>query len=125
MAATRRLRAPRLCPPGPTTGSPPTPAMPTTTTPPTAAPPSRPASGTAGGSGTDKGAFGGLFGAKPAGSVSWKLYDNSKCEGPPVASDGPVTVTGNGGYPTPSGASPVPAGTFYWVAVYSGDANNK
>src|SRR4029077_1984014 len=55
---------------------------------------------------------------------SWKLYDNGKCEGAPVASDGPVTVTGDGDYVTPSGASPVPAGTYFWVATYSGDANN-
>src|SRR5205085_2660462 len=66
-----------------------------------------------------------LFGAKPAGSISWKLFDNGKCEGSPVATDGPVTVNGDGDYTTPSGASPQPAGTYYWVATYSGDANNE
>jgi hypothetical protein len=84
-----------------------------------------PASGTVGATFKDKATIGGLFGAEPAGSISWKLYDNSKCEGSPVASDGPVSVAGNGSYTTPSGASPVPAGTYYWVATYSGDANNK
>ena len=43
----------------------------------------------------------------------------------PVAVDGPVSVSGDGDYSTPSGASPVAAGTYYWVAAYSGDANNK
>src|SRR5258706_906713 len=52
-------------------------------------------------------------------------YERSKCEGAPLATDGPVTVTGNGDYATPSGASPTPAGTYYWVATYSGDANNE
>src|SRR4029077_16056503 len=60
-----------------------------------------PLSGTVGGTFKDKATIAGLFGANPAGSVSWKLYDNSKCEGAPVASDGPVGVTGNGSYATP------------------------
>src|SRR5258707_15839195 len=72
----------------------------------------------------DRAWLGGLFGAHAAGSVSWKLFDNGKCEGSPVATDGPVTVSGDGDYSTPSGASPTPAGTYYWVAAYSGDANN-
>src|SRR5213078_3903424 len=53
------------------------------------------------------------------------LYANGKCEGAAVATDGPVTVTANGSYVTPSGASPTPAGTYYWVATYTGDANNE
>jgi hypothetical protein len=57
--------------------------------------------------------------------VSWKLYANARCEGAPVASDGPVTVTGNGNYSTPSGAAPTAAGVYYWVATYSGDTNNN
>src|SRR5256885_3740061 len=28
-------------------------------------------------------------------------------------------------YATPHGASPTQAGTYYWVATYSGEANNK
>src|SRR5204863_5613412 len=58
----------------------------------------------------------------------WKLYDNETCSaanGGVVAEDGPVDVTGNGDYSTPSGASPTLAGTYYWVASYSGDQNNK
>ena len=84
-----------------------------------------PASGTVGATFKDKATISGLFGAKPGGSVSWKLYDNSKCEGSAVASDGPVAVTGDGEYTTPSGASPDLAGTYYWVATYTGDANNN
>src|SRR5205823_5306108 len=72
----------------------------------------------------DKATLSGLFGAHPGGQVSWKLYDNSKCEGDPVASDGPVSVSANGDYSTPTGASPTQAQTYYWVARYSGDQNN-
>ena len=36
-----------------------------------------------------------------------------------------VAVNGNGTYPTPSGYLPTAAGTYEWVASYSGDANNN
>src|SRR3989442_11913140 len=42
-----------------------------------------------------------------------------------LASEGPVSVEGDGEYSTPQGASPTQAGTYYWVASYSGDPNNK
>src|SRR2546427_178878 len=59
---------------------------------------------------------------------SWKLYSNKSCdasEGGVLASEGPVSVDGDGEYSTPQGASPTQAGTYYWVASYSGDSNNK
>jgi hypothetical protein len=34
-------------------------------------------------------------------------------------------VSGNGGYSTPAGARPAKPGTYYWVASYSGDPNNR
>src|SRR5438270_192150 len=85
----------------------------------------QPASDVVGATFKDRAALGGLFGVKPAGSLSWKLYGSSKCEGEAVASDGPVSVSGNGEYTTPSGASPTLSGTYYWVATYSGEENNK
>src|SRR2546428_10489474 len=48
-----------------------------------------------------------------------------RSEGGVLASEGPVSVDGDGEYSTPQGASPTQAGTYYWVASYSGDANNK
>src|SRR3989441_853272 len=36
-----------------------------------------------------------------------------------------INKEGDGEYSTPQGASPTQAGTYYWVASYSGDANNK
>src|SRR2546427_659255 len=85
-----------------------------------------PAYGAVGATFKAKARIDGLFGANPGGQISWKLYDNKECksaEGGVVATDGPVAVSANGDYATPSGASPE-AGTYYWVASYSGDANN-
>src|SRR5438874_9848908 len=41
----------------------------------------KPSSGTVGETFKDAAKISGLFGEHPGGSVSWKLYDNSKCEG--------------------------------------------
>src|SRR5207249_4350284 len=76
----------------------------------------------------DKATIAGLFGSRPDERLRGKDYDNKTCsssEGGLVASDGPVAVSGNGDYSTPAGSSPTHAGTYYWVATYSGDANNK
>src|SRR5207237_1141429 len=87
-----------------------------------------PASGTVGDTFKDNAKLSGLFGAHAGGTVSFKLFNNKTCdasEGGLIASDGPVAVDGNGEYATPHGASPTQAGTYYWVATYSGEANNK
>src|SRR2546427_807227 len=54
-------------------------------------------------------------------------YNNTgvASEGGVLASEGPVSVDGDGEYSTPQGASPTQAGTYYWVASYSGHSNNK
>src|SRR5438477_10878485 len=88
----------------------------------------RSASGTVGETFKDKAKLSGLFGAHAGGTVSFKLYNNNSCdasEGGLIASDGPVSVDGDGEYATPHGASPTQAGTYYWVATYSGEPNNK
>src|SRR5439155_1547645 len=75
-----------------------------------------PASGTVGASFKDKATISGLAGAKPGGQITWKLYDNKECKsaaGGVVSSDGPVAVSADGDYSTPTGASPE-AGTYYW-----------
>src|SRR5205823_1674231 len=85
-----------------------------------------PASGTVGDTFKDNAKLSGLFGAHAGGTVSFKLFNNKSCdasEGGLIASDGPVSVDGNGEYATPHGASPTQAGTYYWGATYSGDAN--
>ncbi|MDQ1418627.1 MAG: hypothetical protein QOJ52_589, partial [Acidimicrobiaceae bacterium] len=60
----------------------------------------------------------------PTGTITFRLYgpNDATCGGTPVFSSA-VTVNGNGSYPSGS-FSPLVAGTYQWVAVYSGDANN-
>jgi hypothetical protein len=74
-------------------------------------------------------------GSNPTGSITFKLYApnpngtaDTACS-TLVATLGPVTVNGNGNYQsgpfTPSGTAPQIAGTYQWIASYSGDANNE
>jgi uncharacterized repeat protein (TIGR01451 family) len=64
-------------------------------------------------------------GYSPTGTITFTLFDPSNM---PVYSD-IVAVSGNGSYSTatgsnPGGFLPTVAGTFEWVASYSGDGNN-
>ncbi|MFN2606794.1 MAG: beta strand repeat-containing protein, partial [Acidimicrobiales bacterium] len=64
-------------------------------------------------------------GTNPTGSITFTAFgpNNATCAGPAVFTS-TVTVTGNGTYP--SGAfTPTVAGTYRFVASYSGDANNN
>jgi hypothetical protein len=66
-------------------------------------------------------------GDNPGGTIEFQLYGPSAtpvCSGTPV-DDETVTVSGNGSYTTPAGATPAQAGTYWWTASYSGDANNS
>ncbi|MGD0247385.1 MAG: hypothetical protein ABSB59_44665 [Streptosporangiaceae bacterium] len=68
-----------------------------------------------------------LGGSSPTGTITFNLYGPSataNCSGTPVDTE-TVTVTGNGGYSTPAGATPSQAGTYWWTASYSGDARNN
>jgi hypothetical protein len=73
---------------------------------------------------TDKATLSG--GYNPTGSITFKLYGPSAT---PVCSNlvftsSPVAVNGNGTY-GPVSFSPTAVGTYYWIASYSGDANNN
>jgi hypothetical protein len=64
-------------------------------------------------------------GSSPAGTIEFQLYGPSataNCTGTAVF-DKTVTVTGDGSYPSPS-FTPSQAGTYWWIASYTGDANN-
>jgi hypothetical protein len=72
----------------------------------------------------DTATLSGLVKPTGEGTVTFKLYADGKCETPPVFSSasGPITANGNvssGEYPTTA------VGTYYWVASFSGDVNNK
>ena len=63
-------------------------------------------------------------GAGPTGAITFRLYGNPNCAGTPAAEVANSSVNGNGDYASPL-ATPTAAGDYYWVATYSGDANNE
>ena len=62
--------------------------------------------------------------ANPTGTITFTLYgpDDATCAGAPAFTS-TKTVTGNNQY-TSDPFTPTAPGTYRWVAVYSGDANN-
>jgi hypothetical protein len=64
-------------------------------------------------------------GAAPGGTVTFSVYgpSNSNCTGTPAFTSSAVAVSGNGTYNSPA-FTPKAAGNYFWIASYSGDANN-
>jgi Ca2+-binding RTX toxin-like protein len=65
-------------------------------------------------------------GSSPGGTITFTLYgpDDSNCSGTPAFTSTPKAVSGNGNY-TSGPHTPTAAGTYRWIASYSGDANNN
>jgi hypothetical protein len=67
-----------------------------------------------------------LSGATPdaGGSITFRLYapGDATCDVPRATQT--VSVSGNGSYSNPTPVTPDTAGTYRWVASYSGDTNN-
>ncbi len=65
-------------------------------------------------------------GNNPTGTITFTLYgpDDATCAATPAFTSAPVTVNGNGQYAS-GPFTTTQAGTFQWVAQYSGDANNN
>jgi uncharacterized repeat protein (TIGR01451 family) len=63
-------------------------------------------------------------GSDPTGTITFDLYDNSTCSGTPLDEE-TASVSGNGTYTTSTGFTSTKAITYYWVARYGGDTNNK
>ena len=63
-------------------------------------------------------------GAAPTGTITFKVFgpDNGNCTAP-AAHSSSVSVSGNGDYPSEP-FRPAVAGTYRWVASYSGDEHN-
>ncbi|HEV2055359.1 MAG TPA: IPTL-CTERM sorting domain-containing protein [Methylomirabilota bacterium] len=63
-------------------------------------------------------------GAAPTGTITFNLYgpNDATCTGAAIFTSA-VPVSGNGAYPSAS-FTPTTAGTYRWIANYSGDANN-
>ena len=66
-----------------------------------------------------------INGAAPTGTITFTVFGpgNLVCAGPPVFTS-TKPVSGNGSY-TSNGFTPSLAGTYQWIATYSGDANNN
>lgn len=64
-------------------------------------------------------------GSSPTGAIVFNLYgpNDAQCTGAPAFTSSPIPVTGNATYPSPA-FMPTAAGTYSWVAEYSGDASN-
>jgi hypothetical protein len=60
-------------------------------------------------------------GLNPSGTITFTLYSPSNT----VVDTETVTVTGDGTYTTPNGYVPTAAGTYQWVATYTGDSKNN
>src|SRR5271166_4654567 len=61
-----------------------------------------------------------VTGFNPTATLTFTLVSPAN---PPVDTD-PVVINGDGTYSTPIGFLPTSAGTYDWLAVYSGDVNN-
>lgn len=79
-------------------------------------------SGTIGATFTDTATLSHSSTTAPTGTVTFQAFDNSHCTGAAVfTSVKPISGTSV----TSDGFTPPSVGTYYWVASYSGDANNN
>jgi hypothetical protein len=62
-------------------------------------------------------------GFNPTGTITFTLYTDNQCTNAVAGSQSTKTVTANGSY-TSDAVPTSSVGTYYWKAVYSGDANN-
>jgi hypothetical protein len=64
-------------------------------------------------------------GLDPTGTITFNLYgvNDPTCGAAPIFTN-IVTVSGNGVYSTSTGFTTVEAGTYHWIATYSGDVSN-
>ena len=83
-----------------------------------------PASITAGAATHDTSTFTGLVNSTGTGTVTYSYYTNNTCTANAVTVN-TVTVPTSGTVPNSSTVTFNSAGTYYWQAVYSGDANNN
>jgi hypothetical protein len=133
---------PPVTPPPPVKTPPPVKAPPPVTLPPAATPPSpvahpsvalpvpatlalstrASAAATLGGGIRDTAVLSG--GSSPTGTITFSLYSGSDLTCSKALRTVTVAVSGNGSYASPP-VTPASAGSYQWVAVYGGDANNK
>jgi uncharacterized repeat protein (TIGR01451 family) len=84
----------------------------------------QPASGSVGETYNDTATLSDAVAHDGTGSITFKLYDGQDCAGNVLDTEIVHNVSANGDYPTPTGFAIQNAGTYYWVATFSGDSNN-
>ena len=84
-----------------------------------------PASGSTGDTFKDKATISGLVTPTGDGTLTFKLYSQKDCKGTPVDTETVTNINANGNYETPTGIKLSNAGTYYWVASFSGDDFNN
>jgi uncharacterized repeat protein (TIGR01451 family) len=92
---------------------------------PTIATTQQPAAGSTGGLFKDKATIAGLVTPDGTGSITFKLFAQQNCQGAPLDTETVGSINANGDYPTPAGITLPSAGTYYWVASFSGDNFNN
>jgi uncharacterized repeat protein (TIGR01451 family) len=84
-----------------------------------------PASGAIGDTYNDKATLSDGVNYTGTGTINFKLYSASDCGGSVLDNENVTPINGNGDFTTPNGFAIQNAGTYYWVASFNGDANNK
>jgi len=65
-------------------------------------------------------------GNNPTGSVTFTLYSDAACTTPVPGMSGSGAIAGGSASWSPSTSwTPTTPGTYYWIAIYPGDANNR
>src|SRR5947209_2400647 len=85
----------------------------------------QPASGAIGDTYKDKATLSGGINYAGTGAINFKLYSAADCGGSVLDNENVNSISANGDYTTPNGFAIQNAGTYYWVASFNGDANNK
>jgi uncharacterized repeat protein (TIGR01451 family) len=85
----------------------------------------QPASGAIGETFKDSAILSGAVSPDGTGSITFKLYSAPDCDSSVLDTETVDGISANGTYSTPTGFQIANAGTYYWVASFSGDSNNN
>ncbi|MGH2855303.1 MAG: hypothetical protein ACRDLF_14050, partial [Solirubrobacteraceae bacterium] len=85
----------------------------------------QPSSGAIGTSYKDTATLSGASSPDGSGSITFTLYPAKGCTGTVLDTETVGNVNANADYTTPAGVVLQNAGTYYWVASFTGDSNNK
>lgn len=84
-----------------------------------------PASGAIGATFKDTATLSNAVDLDGTGSIMFALFGEPDCGGAMLDSETVSSISANGDYTTPKGFKIATAGTYYWVATFTGDANNN